>query len=144
MLYIPLFPLSNLTNTLEKPTYVAFIDNSTAHPSVHRNGLSSALLKNDIQGHMWHHLRARFDKTTLRVLHTSLPAHQTVEILRGLPEGPILFGIFVTQVADRLHGTSSQIPTRLFTLFNYHPPNLHALGSTTQIWIKGPPYVDDS
>ena len=35
--------------TLHKPTYVAFIDYSTAYPSVHRDGLSSTLLKNDIQ-----------------------------------------------------------------------------------------------
>jgi len=38
---------------LEKPTYVAFIDYSTAYPSVHRDGLSSTLLKNDIRGNMW-------------------------------------------------------------------------------------------
>ena len=33
--------------TLENPTYVAFIDYSTACPSVHRDGLSSTSLKND-------------------------------------------------------------------------------------------------
>jgi len=51
--------------TLETPTYVAFIDYSTAYPSVDRDGLSSTLLKNDIRGNMWHHLRARFDKIKL-------------------------------------------------------------------------------
>jgi len=38
--------------TLDKPTYVAFVDYSTAYPSVHRDGLSSTLLKNDIRGNM--------------------------------------------------------------------------------------------
>jgi len=38
--------------TLENPTYVAFIDYSTAYPSVHRDGLSFTLLKNDIRGNM--------------------------------------------------------------------------------------------
>ena len=38
--------------TLDKSTYVAFIDYSTAYPSVHRDGLSSTLLKNDIRGNM--------------------------------------------------------------------------------------------
>jgi len=52
-------------HTLETPTYVAFIDYSTAYPSVHRDALSSTLLKNDIRGNMWHHLRARFDKIKL-------------------------------------------------------------------------------
>jgi len=47
---------------LDKPTYVAFVDYSTAYPSVHRDGLSSTLLKNDIRGNMWYHFRARFDK----------------------------------------------------------------------------------
>ena len=51
--------------TLQKPTYIAFIDYSTAYPSVHRDGLSSTLLKNEIRGNMWHHLRARFDKIKL-------------------------------------------------------------------------------
>jgi len=53
--------------TLQKPTYVAFVDYSTAYPSVHRDRLSSILLYNDIVGHMWHHLRARIDNIQLRV-----------------------------------------------------------------------------
>ena len=50
---------------LEKPTYVVFVDFSTAYPSVLRDGLSSTLLENDIRGNMWYHLRARFDKIKL-------------------------------------------------------------------------------
>jgi len=72
--------------TLDKPAYVAFVDYSTAYPSVHRDGLSSTLLKNDIQGNMWYHLRARFDKIKLRVLHPGISACHTVDIFRGLPE----------------------------------------------------------
>jgi len=98
--------------TLDKPTYVAFIDHSTAYPSVHRDGLSSALLKNDIQGNMWHHLRARFDKINRRVLHPGISAHHTVDILRGLPEGsrvsPTLFGIFVADLVHELRAKFSQ------------------------------------
>jgi len=45
-------------HTLDNPTYVAFVDYCTAYPSVHRDGLSSTLLKNDIRGNMWYHLRA--------------------------------------------------------------------------------------
>jgi len=103
--------------TLENSTYVAFIDYSTAYPSVHRDGLSSTLLKNDIRGNMWHHLRARFDKIKLRVLHPGISARHTVDILRGLPEGshlrPSLFGIFV---ADLVHELRAKFPQRLFTL----------------------------
>ena len=36
---------------------------------------------------MSQHLRARFDKNKLRVLHPGISAHHTVDILRGLPEG---------------------------------------------------------
>jgi len=39
--------------TLDKPTHVVFVDYSTAYLSVHRDGLSSTLLKNDIRGNMW-------------------------------------------------------------------------------------------
>ena len=102
--------------TLDKPTYVAFIDYSTAYPSVHRDALSSTLLKNDIRGNMWHHLRARFDKIKLRlgVLHSGISAHHTVDILRGLAEGsrlsPTLFGIFVADLAHELRAKFLQFP----------------------------------
>jgi len=38
--------------------YVAFLESdfSTAYHSIHRDSLSSTLLKNDIRGNMWHHL----------------------------------------------------------------------------------------
>jgi len=60
---------------------------------------------------MWHHLRARFDKIKLRVLHPGISARHTVDILRGLPEGsrlsPTLFGIFV---ADLVHELRTKFP----------------------------------
>jgi len=71
--------------TLQKPTYVAFVDYSTDYPPVHRDRISSIFLHNGIVGHMWHHLRARIDKIRLRVLHPNLQEHQTVDIRRGLP-----------------------------------------------------------
>jgi len=96
---------------------VAFVDYSTAYPSVHRDGLSSTLLKNDIQSNMWYHLRARFDKIKLQVLHPGISARHTVDIPRGLPDGsrlsPTLFGIFV---ADLVHELRTKFPQRLFTL----------------------------
>jgi len=104
-------------HTLQKPTYVAFVDYSTAYPSVHRDRLSSILLHNGIVGHMWHHLRARIDHIRLRVLHPNIQEHQTVDILRGLPEGsrlsPTLFGIFV---ADLIHELQTKSPTLLLIL----------------------------
>jgi len=80
---------------------------------MHRDRLSSILLHNGIVGHMWHHLRARIDNIRLRVLHPIIQEHQTVDILRGLPEGsrlsPTLFGIFV---ADLIH----ELQTKFCTL----------------------------
>jgi len=109
-----------------KPTYVAFIDYTTAYPSAHRDSLSSALLKNDIRGNMWHHLRARFDKIKLRVLHPGISTRHTVDILRGLPEwsrlSPTLFGIFV---ADLVHEVRSKFPQRLFTLDTNRQTHTH-------------------
>jgi len=94
---------------------VAFVDYSTAYPSVHRDGLSSTLLKKDIRGYMWYHLRARFDKIKLLVLHPGFSARHTVDILRGLPEesrlSMNLFGIFV---ADLVHELRAKFPQRLF------------------------------
>jgi len=90
---------------------VAFVDYSTAYPLVHRDRLSSILLHNGIIGRMWHHLRARIDNIRLRVLHPNIQEHQTVDILRGLPEGsrlsPTLFGIFV---ADLIHELQTKFP----------------------------------
>jgi len=125
--------------TLQKPTYVALVDYSTAYPSVHRDRLSFILLHNDIVGHMWHHLRARIDNIRLRVLHPNIQEHQTVDILRGLPEGsrlgPTLLGIFV---ADLIHELQSKFPHAVINLV----PGLQH-NRTTQIWIGGLLYVDD-
>jgi len=125
--------------TLQKPTYVAFVDYSTAHPSVHRDRLSSILLHNDIVDHIWHHLRARIDNIRLRVLHPNIQEHPTVDNLRGLPEGnrlsPTLFGIFV---ADLIHKLQTKSP---FAIINLAPGLQH--NGTMQIWIGGLLYVDD-
>jgi len=94
---------------------------------------------------MWQHLRARFDKIEVRVLHPGIPAHHTVNILRGLPEGsrlsPTLFGILV---ADLVHELRAKFPHAVIYL-EHQPPNPHTLrpGSTTHIGIGDLPYVDD-
>ena len=94
---------------------------------------------------MWHHLRARFDKIKLRVLHPGISARHTVDILRGLPEGsrlsPTLFGIFV---ADLVHELRTKFPHAVIHL-GHSPPHPHTLRSrsTTHIWIGGLLYVDD-
>jgi len=125
--------------TLQKPTYVAFVDYSTAYPSVHGDRLSSILLHNGIVGHMWHHLRARIDNIRLRVLHPNIQEHQTVDILRGLPEGsrlsPTPFGIFV---ADLIHKLQTKFPHTVINLATGLQHN-----GTTKIWIGGILYVDD-
>jgi len=124
---------------LEKPTYVAFVDYCTPYPSVHRDRQSSILLHNGIVGHMWHHLRARIDNIRLRVLHPNIQEHQTVDILRGLPESsrliPTQFGIFV---ADLIHELQTKFPHAVINL----APGLQHNG-TTQIWVGGLLYVDD-
>ena len=71
----------------DSPTYVAFLDYSTAYPSVHRGRLAVLLHQFIIVEKMWHHLCNRFNSVKLRVLHPGIAPHQTVQILRGLPEG---------------------------------------------------------
>jgi len=117
------------------PTSVAFVDYSTAYPSVHREGLSSTLLKNDIRGNMLYHLRARFVEIKLQVLHPGISARQTVDILRGR-EGsrisPTLFEIFV---ADLVHELRAKFPHFAVIYLIHQPPNPYTLrtGSTTHI-----------
>jgi len=88
---------------------------------------------------MWHHLCARIDNLRLRVLHPNIQEHQTVDILRGLPEcsrlSPTLFGIFVS---DLIHELQTKFPHAVINL----APGLQHNG-TTQIWIGGLLYVDD-
>ena len=82
---------------------------------------------------MWKHLRERFWKAYVRVLHPHLSAHERIEILRSLPEGsklsPSLFGIYV---ADLILELRRQFPNATVT---------H--GSAAPVWIGGLLYVDD-
>ena len=97
--------------SLQRPTYVAFIDYTTSFPSVFRHKLLCLLFENKIFGRMWKHLRVRFWSAYVRVLHPGIPAHERVEVLPGLPEGsklsPILFGIFM---ADLVHELQRKFP----------------------------------
>jgi len=124
--------------TLEKPPYVAFVDSSTAYPSVRRDGLSSTLLKNDIRGNMWDHLRARFDKIKLRILHPGISAHMTVDILRGLPEGshlsPTLFGIFVADLVHELRAKFPQLVSKVFAVIYLGTPTDKPTNPSTQVY----------
>ena len=110
---------------------MAFVDYSTAYNSVHRDGLSSTLLKNDIRGNMWYYLRAGFDKLKLRVLHPGIPTYYTVDILRGLPEGsrlsPTLFGIFVADLVHELRAKFTQQLSTLGGTRHTHTPSAHPL-----------------
>ncbi len=60
---------------LDSPTYVAFLDYSTAYPSVHRGRLVVLLHQFSTVGKMWHHLCNRFKSVKLRVLHPGLAPH---------------------------------------------------------------------
>jgi len=68
-------------------TTVAFVDYSTAYPKVHRDRLLSILLHNGIVRHVWHHLGTRIDTIRLGVLHPNIREDETLDILRGLPQG---------------------------------------------------------
>ena len=90
----------------KRPTYVAFLDYSTAFPSVHRERLLASLSDQGIVEKMWMHLRARFQSVHIRDLNPGIRERNSVEILRGLPEGsrlsPTLLGIFVAETFDYL------------------------------------------
>jgi len=51
-IYSLIFTIQYNKYTLQKPTYVVFVDYSTPYPSVHQDRLSSIFLHNDIVGHM--------------------------------------------------------------------------------------------
>jgi hypothetical protein len=133
---IPSSPLStkipqNWTQR-ESPTYVAFLDYSTAYPSVNRGRLAIQLYQFNIVGNMWHHLCNRFNSVKLRVLHQVIASHQTVPILRGLPEGirlsPTLFGIFAADLVNHLKQKF---------------PHATILRNDNYLWVSGFLYVDD-
>jgi len=97
-------------------TYVAFFNFSFAFPSIHRSKLRSLLCKEHIVGRMWKHLRERFHTVKVRVLHRRIPKSNSVDTLRGVPEGSrlrsTLFGIFV---ADLIHELEMQFPNATIT-----------------------------
>jgi len=128
-----LLPIIQSNWTLrDSPTYVAFLDYSTAYQSVHRGRLAVMLHQFKIVGKMWHHLCNRFQSVKLRVLHPGIAPHQTVQILRGLPEGsrlsPTLFGLFAADLVNHLK--------RKF-------PAATILHKGQHLWVGGFLYVDD-
>jgi len=115
-----------------QPTYVAFLDFTTAFPSVFREGLLSTMHERNIVGKMWRVLRLRFDIVEIRVLHPKIRQSSEGKILQGLPEGsrlsPTLFGIVV---ADLIHELQHRFPNATIT----HNGNI--------VWIGEILYVDD-
>ena len=113
-------------------TYCAFIDFSTAYPSVHRDRLALILKDCGITGKMWLLLKENFRRVKVRVLHPEIAEHDHVDILRGLPEGsklsPILFGIFVSELIRELRKEYPDITM----------PSAHDL-----LWLGAILYVDD-
>ena len=112
----------------QSPTYVAFIDYTTAFPSVFRHKLLCLLFENGIVGKTWHHLRERFRTVSIRVLHPGLSATERVEVPEGSKLSPILFGIFA---ADLIRELERRFPNATIS----HGPQ--------SIWVGGILYVDD-
>ena len=93
---------------------------------------SCILLRNCIVGHLWHHIRTRVDAVWLRVLYPNIREHQTVDILRRLPEGsrlsPTLFSIFL---ADLIHELQTKFP---HAAINLAPDPQHTGTTQTLEW----------
>ena len=130
--YTPSSRSYSTTGSTCRPTSVAFLDYSTAYPSVRRGRLAAIMYRFNIVGKMWHNLCARFNAVKIRVLHPCIAPHQTVPILRGLPEGsrlsPTLFGIFA---ADLIHHLRQKFPKATILHNGQH------------LWVGGFLYVDD-
>jgi len=94
---------------------------------------------------MWHHLCARFNSVKLRILHPGIAPHQTVPILRGLPEGsrlsPTLCRIFA---ADLVNHLKRKFPEATILHNNQHLwvggycQQQHVLGDETHIFLRCP------
>ena len=129
----------------KKPTHVAFIDYTTAYPSVFRQGLCHELYNQGIRGKMWRHLRERFHEISVRVLHPSIPSSNFVQVKRGLPEGSrlshILFGIVA---ADLIRESRQEFPQASVHSASFPGgPQSGGPASPSSIWIGGIFYVDD-
>jgi len=123
----------------KKPTYVAFIDYTTAYPSVFRQGLCHELYNQGIRGKMWRHLRERFNEISVRVLHPLIPSSNFVQVKRGLPEGsrlsPILFGIVAADLIRELRKEFPHASIHTTSFPGGSPPGGPA--SPSSIWIGG-------
>ena len=115
-------------------TYCAYIDFSTAYPSVHRERLTNILHEVGITGKIWRLLQVTYSKTKVRVLHPFIPEDGYTDILRGLPEGsrlsPLLFGIFLSEL---LRSLQRKYPT----------PTTRTYGTQGPLWLGAIAFVDD-
>ena len=128
------------------PTYVAFIDYTTAHPSVHRDSLYYHLHSCcSIRGHMWHQIRARLSKILVRVLHPNISRdtvhHYPSGASGGLPPQPNPLRNR-TVAADLIRFLRAEFPD---ATISHAPPQPTPLGTapSTTIWVESLFYIDD-
>ena len=105
-IYAVLATIRNNQQFDKSPTYCAFIDFSTAYPSVHRNRLTNIHNDSKIPGKVWRLLTSTYHLLQVRVLHPLLGPDRFTPILRGLLEGsrlsPTPFGIFMAELLRTL------------------------------------------
>ena len=96
---------------------------------------------------MWYHLRERFKRISVRVLHPLIQATSFVDVKRGLPEGsrlsPTLFGIVAADLIRELQKEFPHISIQCASHAQGGHPLAGGLSSTNTVWVGGFFYVDD-
>ena len=138
------------------PTYVAFVDFTTAFPSTCRPALWVIMHKKGIIGRIWRNIQRMYDDPRGRMIHPLIQNYESFSFFTGLMEGsrlsPVLYAYMVDSLIEELQtkfahcsiqaNTHHQLWTGAvvyaddLTLESTSFPTLQLMFDTTSEWSK--------
>jgi hypothetical protein len=122
-----------------KKLFICAIDLAKAYDSVPRPKIWARMHELGIQGKFLFTVAALYKHTSLSIRHTTgilPPFPSTIGVKQGCPLSPLLFGLFIEQLDEKIVNTHAQLGPCFTTGTNAHVPDVLFADDTTLLSIK--------